>query len=378
MRTFRLLSIALLYVSALAQNNTSDPEARDRELIRTYGYCYGQQRSVEQVQSEFPSLSQAMFQAEAAFAVTFGKSCQAVAAEFPEDIRKQLNSKLDQLLPHSVISEAIARDFIAKIHARARGDIETPVKETLLAFNPDFRKSPALEFMRGYTKPYSTLNHAKAKGLHLEVKVPASWMAREGNRPNVVQFFKSEYGRGESSALILVQHIDVPKGVRPTQREIDSLFSSSNLRTFVPDGSTVIESKPIVLEGQEGGMLVYEMSADRLDVSIRMRMLQYVILYENRLIFLQFSTGGTPPDRPLWIAAFERHRPLFQQIANSLVIVNKYKNWSPAGQKVKPGPKTTSTAGGRRSIKRSESQTVYSGKFREPLGRCLVPGKPPR
>lgn len=267
-----------------------------------------------------------MFQAQAAFDVTFGKSCQAVGSAFPAEIKRGLNSKFDQLLPRSSITETVARDFIEKINARAKGEIETPVKETLLAFNPDFRKSPGLEFMRGFTRVYSTLNHGKAKGLHLEIKVPASWMSREGNRPNIVQFFKGEYGRNDPSAVIMVQQFTPPSGARVTQREIDSLFSASGLKSFVPDNAKLLESKPIVLEGQKGGMWVYEMSADRLDVSLTMRMLQYVVFYKNRLIFLQFSAGGTPNDRSLWTASFEKNRPLFQMVANSLVIIDEYSN----------------------------------------------------
>lgn len=325
MRTGWLVWITLFGVLAYGQNNTSDPEARDRELLRTYGYCYGQQLSVEQIHEDFPSLRLAMFQAQAAFDVTFGKSCQAVATEFPVDVRKRLHSKFDQLVPRSAITESVAAGFIEKVNARAKGDIETPVKETLLALNPDFRRTPALEFVRGFTNQYSTLNHPKSKGLTLEIKVPASWMAREGNRPNIIQFFKSEYGRNDPSAVIMVQQFTPPKGVKITQREIDQLFSASSLKSYVPDGANVLETKPIVLEGQKGGMSVFEMSADRLEVSIRMRMLQYVIFYENRLIFLQFSAGGLANERDKWTATFEKNRPLFQMVANSLVIVDKYR-----------------------------------------------------
>ncbi len=320
------LIIWLLSISISAQNNTSDPEARQREVFRAYGYCYGQQRSAEQIKNEFPNLNVAMFQAEAAFKITFGKSCAAVGESFGEDGRQELNKRFNDLLPRSVITEAVARDFINKIQARAKGDIETPVKETLLAFNPDFRKTPALEFMRGFTRTYSTLDHPKAKGLHLEIKIPGSWMSREGNRPNIVQFFKSEYGRNDPSAIVMVQQFTPPKGVRVTQRDIDSVFSPSGLREFVPDNAKVLESKAIVLEGQKGGMWVFEMSADRLDVSITMRMLQYVVFYKNRLIFLQFSAGGSPSDRNEWTTTFEMNRPLFQMVANSLVIMDKYKN----------------------------------------------------
>lgn len=324
MRVFLLLVLATCTISVTAQNNTSDPEARDREVFRAYGYCYGQQKSVDQIKRDFPQMRVAMFQAETAFNVTFGKSCTAIGEKFGDTVRQKLNDEFNKYITGAPISEAVAREFISKIEARAKGDIETPVKETLLTFNPDFQEKPALEFMRGFTRQFSTAGHAKAKGLSVEVKVPMSWMAREGNRPNIVQFFKAEYGRSDASMLIGIREIPLPKGMKVTQKDIDAMFTAASLKDFVPEGGVMLESKPIILEGQKGGMLVYEATAGRLELTITMRTLSYMVFYKNRLISIEFSVGGLMEDKTKLIAQFVKNRPLFMTIANSMVIRDAY------------------------------------------------------
>ena len=110
------------------------------------------------------------------------------------------------------------------------------------------------------------------------------------------------------------------------QSDIDQLFTPEVLKEFIPDGATLIGTRSIVLEGQKGGVWEYELSEERLDLKITMRMLQYAVFYDNRLVFLQFSTGGKPEDRREWLSEFEKNRPLFGMVANSLVIVDKYNN----------------------------------------------------
>jgi hypothetical protein len=324
MRVFLLIAFVTCALPVAAQNNTSDPEARDREVFRAYGYCYGQQKSVDQIKREFPQLRVPMFQAETAFNVTFGKSCTAIGEKFGEAVKLRLNTEFDKYLTSAPISEAVARDFVSKIEARSRGEIETPVKETLLTFNPDFQDKPALEFMRGFTRQFSTAGHAKAKGLSVELKVPMSWMSREGNRPNVVQFFKAEYGRSDASLLVGIREFTPPKGTKITQRDIDAMFTTASLKDFVPEGGVLVESKPIMLEGQKGGMLVYDATAGRLDLTITMRTLSYMIFYKNRLISIEFSVGGLIEDRTKVIEKFIKNRPLFTMIANSTVIRDAY------------------------------------------------------
>lgn len=324
MKVCLILMLTICNLAVLGQVNTSDPEARNKEVFQAYGYCYGQQKSVDRIRREFPQLRVALFRAETAFNATFGISCKAVKEQFGEALRLKLEVELDKYITDNPVSEGVAREFISEIEARANGDIETPVKETLLTFNPDLRANPALEFTRGYIRPYSTAGHAKAKGLSVAVRVPMSWISREGNRPNIVQFFKAEYGRSDVSMLIGIKDFTPPKGMRLTQRDIDTMFAPANLKDLVPEGGVMLEGKPIILEGQKGAMLVYDVTVERLDLKITMRTLSYSVLYKNRLISIEFSVGGLMEDRAESVAQFVKNRPLFVMIANSMNIGDIY------------------------------------------------------
>lgn len=319
--SFLLLSAT---VPLLAQSNTSDPEARNRELFQAYGYCYGHQRSIDMIKQQHPQLRFAILQAESDLNVTFGKSCKAVADIFNDSVKTRINGEFDKRFTNVVISEKEAIEFIETIKDRSRGLIDTPIKETLLTFNPDFRTQPALEFMRGYTKTFSSAGHAKAKGLSIEFRVPLSWLGREGNRPNIVQFFKAEYGRSNVSMAIQIIELESPESKPLTQREIEAMFIKSNLKEMVPDGGTLIESQAITLEGEKGGMLVYDMTMERLGLQISMRSLAYVVYFRDRLIRLEFSVADEAGNRAESVELFRKNRSLFVMIANSLVIGDAY------------------------------------------------------
>jgi hypothetical protein len=319
MKSLLVMLIALTSFGVAAQDNTNDPEARNREIFQAFGFCYGQQKSVDHIKREFPNLSIPMFQAETSFGITFGKSCKAIGDLLGEPIQRKLRSEFDQYISFRAISETVAKEFISKIDARSKGDIVTPIKETLLTFNPDFRSVPALEFTRGFTRTYSTAGHAKAAGLTIDFKVPMSWISREGNHPHVVQFFAAEYGRSDATMGILITPVPT-KGARVTQREINSMFSPTNIKDLVPEGAVLIESKPITLEGQKGAMLLYDMTANRLDLSISVRTLSYTIFYKNHLLTFDFGVGSLTENQAESLKVFAKYRPLFGMIANSIVL----------------------------------------------------------
>ena len=66
----------------------------------------------------------------------------------------------------------------------------------------------SIQFTKGFTKVFKTENHPKAKGLDLQINVPISWYAREGKRPNVVQFFNNQNDFGDASLAFLIKDIE--------------------------------------------------------------------------------------------------------------------------------------------------------------------------
>lgn len=311
-----------LSFSVIAQE--TDPEIFRNNLISTYGFCKGQELSLRSISTKFPNLQAQRLKAQAEFSVTFGKSCQHIESLLSDEVKLLLNEKLQQLYDESKLTSDLANTFIITVQERAKGNINSPWKETLLSFNPDFEENPALEFVRGFTKKYRTTNHPKAKGLDVEISVPASWKSREGNRPNIVQFFKSQNGYGDETLALQIRELTLPKGLKITQKDIDEMFSPKGLKDFA-EGATIIESKSITLEGQKGGMLLYDATVERLDIKLKVRTLSYVILYKNRFIFLQFAVGDTENKMSNTIKEFNKYKPLFQLIGNSLILMDKYK-----------------------------------------------------
>jgi len=186
-------------------------------------------------------------------------------------------------------------------------------------------ENPAQEFLDGKITKFSTKNHSKSKGLSFEISVPKSWTSREGKRPNIIQFFKSADTESGAAMSLMVKDIPVPKGYVPTKKEIQELFAPNQLRTFVDDGATFIEGKAIMLEGQRGAMVISEQTIERLDLKLKLRMLGYTLFYKNKLIYIGFTVSGTEDKGKQIVENFNKMKPLFLLIANSLVLTDKYK-----------------------------------------------------
>jgi hypothetical protein len=333
-----LKTLCLLFIFTIscfpvkAQDENPNVEKLRLELFSAYGYCKSQGWTLQEISKNFPQLKVGVLQADSEFSLIFGQSCkniQDLISKIPgvnlETYDKALKEKLAEAIDYSQLTLKVSTDFIGTVRKRANGDIASPFKEILLAFNPVFDGNPAAEFSRGFTKKYRTANHPKAKGLDFEVSVPESWKAREGNRPNIIQFFKGKNGYTDPSMSLMVMEIPMPTGLKPTQKDINSVFTPSGLKDFMPENATFVEGKPIVLEGQKGGMLVYDAVMQRLELKLKMRSLSYIIYYKKHLIMLQFATGGKEEDTASIVKDFNKNRPLFQLIANSLVIMDKYK-----------------------------------------------------
>lgn len=75
------------------------------------------------------------------------------------------------------------------------------------------------------SRVFRTQGHPKAKGVDFQVRYPASWRPAEGERPNIIQKFVSENGRGLESIMLVVKDIPLPEDYKPTKRELDEFFS---------------------------------------------------------------------------------------------------------------------------------------------------------
>jgi len=227
-----------------------------------------------------------------------------------------------------------------KVELRTKGVMPSPILETLLIYQ--FEDKPVNEFYRGFKTKYQTYGHPKAKGIDLQIELPKSWSSREGNRPNVIQFFSSNNGRGPAYALIMTRDLmeDVQglltyeesnalKTYEGSKEIAAELFSPGSLSEMADEmgmsNVREITSKRIIMDRWPAAMLEFIGERQRLDFVTTMYSRIYFVIYENYLITLHCQIGVLPAETDSELRAkITKYSPLFHAMANSLIIQNQY------------------------------------------------------
>ena len=302
--------------SALSNNSV-------RDMAYAYGFCVGQEFSLERIAKRFPMLRTDTIAAKYGFEAAFGSSMVAmdealigVDAKWWESTKQQMQRVFTEKIGNDIVSEEQAVRFIRSVRSRASGELEERVAQTLLMWNPAFRANPSAEMSNGFTNKFVTDGTGKSKGVKLQIEHPRSWASLEGERPNIVRKFVSERGRGLEVALITVKAL--PAGERLTPSDIEDAFSAFGLRAFLPPGARFVSGRRINFDGLPGALVEFRVRTDRMGKEIRMRGLFYVTFYSDRTISLLFSTSDED-------ATYARFEPLFHAMANSVIILNQYE-----------------------------------------------------
>jgi hypothetical protein len=324
-----LLALLIFATSQMTLGQTPQvPLATD--LSRTYGYLNGQRFKLNRIKKEFPDLSIYAQKAELEFQLAFGTAerninvaLEEILAEKYSEYVSTMNAQLQTLLSSQPLNQELGANFIAEVESRADGKIESPVLETLLTYQ--FSERPADEVTRGYSRIFRTKGHPKAKGVDFQIRYPASWRPAEGERPNIIQKFVSENGRGHESILLIVKDIPVPSGYKPTKKELEEFFTDEELRGMIPTGARVISAKPIVLDGQKGGMVIFDQNIQRLDMTVKIRNLSFITARGNKMIFVGCMVSPPAGKEAQLQERFNRIESLFKWVANSFVIQEQYR-----------------------------------------------------
>ncbi len=300
------------------------------DLSKTYGFLQGQRLALEEISKNFPDLASKSKIASLEFAISFGKSEQAISKKMKDILGVRYEKSSSEII-HQILedpnSRIMTRDdairFISEVESRARGIIPSPFLETLLTYQ--YIDNPRGEFSNKFIQTYTTKNHVKAGGLDMSLKKPVSWKSDEGDRPHVVQKFTSENGRGNEMLLVLVKELPIDDRQLPEQG-LEELFSAEALKGMVPEGGTVISSRPTTIDNFKGGVIVFNQAMERINTKYFVRMQMYVTLIGNKMIFIQFMVTDKDPSDSGLQEKFDKFEPLFLMIANSIIIHSQYED----------------------------------------------------
>ena len=325
-----IVLLSVFTLNAYAEIKLSNALAKD--IGQAYGFYLGQNYSLSEIPKKYPSLSGLALIAEKEFAATFKSSIEgmdALMAKYAKSewnkIKAQLTTQIASSINIEQISETQARQFVELVRERAKGNIESPVIETLLLFKSGYEKNPEREFIDGYKFKYSTNGVGKAKGVAFSIESPKTWVAKEGDRPNIVQKFVSENGRGLELLLILIKEMPLQPGEKITEKDISEILNPKDIQDFIPDGGVYLNSGKLTLENLPGFWVHFKMDMVRVRNTVGMETIMYAIFYENKMIQIQgqvmTSINGEPAER----SGLTKYEKLFDLMANSFVITSMYK-----------------------------------------------------
>ncbi len=317
------------------------------DINQSMGFIMGQNFSLNRIKTEYPELATRAMIVESHFKKSFGNAEKNMDNELRrilEDQYSEYMSTVDESISGSLnsqkINHSLALQFLDEIEMRAKGVIPSPILETLLIYQ--FAGYPQNEFLQGYKSKYLTVGHLKSKGIDLQVEYPKSWSSREGNRPNVIQFFSSNNGRGPAYALVMTRDLlaeaqdlltskekAVLKTYEGSQALADEIFSKNSLREMAEEVGLYnvreMKSKRIIIDRWPGAMLEFIGEQQRLDLVVTMYTRMYLAIYENYLITLHCQLGEFNGDIDNNLKQnISEYTPLFHLMANSLIIQNQY------------------------------------------------------
>ena len=296
-------------------------------VAQAYGFILGQEYSLAHIAKEFPDLTSNVDLASAQFSATFPniktdlevQLKKALGEKLFQDTATSLRKKLRDSLGQQQISREIAANFLEEVKRRSRGEIDSPVIEYLLAVK--YATNPVGEFSDGFRQRYQTDGTGKSQGIKLALQLPRSWAAHEGERPHIVKKWQSENGSGLETMLLDIRD---GQGYSPTKKEMQNVVSSGEIKTFIPDGSTYVDSGNFTLEQQTGYWIQIALPVERVGVKIYQDALMYQFFFKGKVIGVMCQAGGPDNDRPKVHEAFKRIRPLCLQVLNSLVLKQAY------------------------------------------------------
>ena len=297
-------------------------EPIENELGRAVGFICGQRFSLQRIKEKYPELSPRIQKAEADFKLAFGKSednmtnaLRAILQDGYGDFEKALNEQLIAVLTSQPITLDGARLFIEEVEARAAGRLQSPIIETILAYQ--YLNSPAEEFLAGFSREYRTGSHKNAKGIDALIKVPVSWKAREGEHPNVVQIFVSENGRGNESVVILANDIDLPRDYQMTKEDLDEIYSESGLKEMIPDDAKFISASRVTFDNQTAGIIVYDVTLKGTEPIATQRHRSLVLVRGTKMLFIQCTVTAVTGKSTLH-ERFQKFESLFELVGKSV------------------------------------------------------------
>jgi len=184
-----------------------------------------------------------------------------------------------------------------------------------------FGESPLVqEFASGKKTRFTTKGHSKSMGLTITLDYPDKWQEKEGDRPHIVKKFVPKLGGESETALLFITDV----GEKVSEQDIREIGTAEGAKELLPEGVKLLKFSVTTIDGTPAAMLEFSRRTDRAGVSADLYYLAYYFSVGTKLITFQGSVGMAPTTPEVLEARMREFKPLYQLMANSIVIMDKW------------------------------------------------------
>lgn len=326
----RPIVLSLLFTSTSVAAQADLPTTRQASIdaSQAFGFLYSQQHTLDHIRSHYPDLANPVKAAEAAFMLTYSGArkylkaalTQVAGKEGVQKLTNRLANEMEDVAERQAETRAGALAFIQEVTKRAKDPrlVSSPIRELLLTAT--YAEHPAQEMLDGHRTLYSTSGHPKAIGLDLSLNLPLSWRADEGRRPHIVQKWRSQGGHGSAEFMLLIMGL----GMSATPDELEHLVATEDFSLWVPTGGRHLNTSRRRIDNQPAVAIDYEFTQDYGTTEVLIRMRQYNLFVDDKLIAFQCQsragTGDSPAAFDSLAAASEHANTIFTHYENTCEI----------------------------------------------------------
>jgi hypothetical protein len=317
MRALLLIFYCVLTIPTYPQKQNYNPKVTLG--IETYAFLKGQGAALKKVASQFPALKDDAAALEKSSEVIFGRAEINIQrflkhelgnAEFNR-IEHRIDSLLSEQLKNPIQKKEYAQDFIEKVRSELHLSKTQGIQKGIISFA--YHDAPHQEVTDGHIIPFTTKGHPKAEESAVKLSIPKSWSAEEAEMPATVQQFTSHDGKGTERILIMVHDLD--------EENQDIVLNEKSIAEMIPPESHVIRTEAVVIDNIPAMMIEVEEVLNISNNKKKIRMLQFMFAYEQKLYCLQGSVGPTDVNQNL-DRHIKKYEPLFRLIAASTQIID--------------------------------------------------------
>ena len=316
-----ILFLLTLFLSHVANGQTSANGYNLNDILKSYFYLFGQSTSIQYYIDQFPDNNEIVLirMNESSY---FGSARDRMRAYLisqidEQEFLKQENNLKDVLSARYKNINLDVASLKTDINGRLKQmhSIPEDFKKVILSFK--YQNNLNRLISDNYYYIFQSTNHSKSKGIDFNLKIPVVFESKEGDRPNVIQSFKSYIGNGFITFNILAQN--APGIGKPNKNDVLELISSGEYKSMLIPNAKNIKVSYIALEAFHGMKMRFDLESQRLDLTFKTETIQYMLFLENKMLLFTF---GVESSNDFDEALFNAY---VTSIMNTLVINSNYR-----------------------------------------------------